>query len=97
MFIDGKILNDNKMEFEAHRESCIYWASRSEPYASDVNQDCSVYMYNIYQLSVILYISIIPSPFEGRRKGLVHTVCVCSVILRILGYRILSYTSSPLI
>ena len=36
--------------------------------------------------------SLVPGPFEGRRKGLVHTVCACSVPLRILGDRILSYT-----
>ena len=36
--------------------------------------------------------SLVPRPFEGRRKGLVHTVCACSVPLRILGDRILSYT-----
>ena len=31
--------------------------------------------------------SLIPRPFEGRRKGLVHTVCACSVTLGILGDR----------
>ena len=26
--------------------------------------------------------SLVPRPFEGRRKGLVHTVCACFVTLR---------------
>ena len=42
--------------------------------------------------SSLLDDSLVPRPFEGRRKGLVHTICACSIILRILGYRILSYT-----
>ena len=25
------------------------------------------------------YASLVPRPFEGRRKGLVHTVCTCVI------------------
>ena len=41
--------------------------------------------------------SLVPRPFEeGRRKGLVHTVCACAVTLRILGDRIFpSLVPSP--
>ena len=41
--------------------------------------------------------SLVPRPFEGRRKGLVHTVCACSVTLRILGLCILLLYTCPFI
>ena len=38
------------------------------------------------------HILLVSRPIEGRRKGLVHIVCACSVTLRILGLWILLYT-----
>ena len=32
----------------------------------------------LYKVSISTDISLIPRPFEGRRKGLVHTVCACT-------------------
>ena len=44
--------------------------------------------YRIAQLYMIQvthpvnqYLSLIPKPFEGKRKGLVHTVCLCCIFL----------------